>query len=561
MNALSSEEAIAAVDAADAEGGAVTVESETEIGIIELRGISKFFPGVIANEDINLSVREGEIHAICGENGAGKSTLMKIIYGMQPPDEGEILVRGSQVRLRSPRHAISCGIGMVHQHFMLADNLSVLENVILGAEPTNLGYILKHQAEEQVAKLSEDYGLDVSIHTPVEELAVGQRQKVEIIKALFRGVDILILDEPTSVLVPQEVEDLFVAMNGMKAQGKTLLFIDHKLDEVLEIADRITVLRAGHSVATIEKADATAHDLAEMMIGSELPVPEIYEEGTGEEVLLRVDNVSLNAAEADSRKEILKDINISVHKGEIVGIAGVEGNGQTELMEVLLGTRKAASGKIFMEGEDIVKWPTRRRREEKLGFIPEDRHKMGLMLPSPLWENAMLGHQGLKPYAAKGFWLRPRSSRAKCKEIVADFDVRTPGVKVPADALSGGNQQKLIIGREMSMHPKVLIAAHPTRGIDVGAQAAVWDDLKLARQEGLAVLLISADLDELIGLSDKLLVIFRGEIVAELDPSEVTPRELGSYMTGAAQPDADSETDSGADTGADTATAAGEARQ
>ena len=542
MNGLSSKEATAAVDAADAQGGARTSKSEPEMGIIELRGISKFFPGVIANENINLSVREGEIHAICGENGAGKSTLMKIIYGMQSPDEGQILVRGHKVRLRSPRHAISCGIGMVHQHFMLADNLSVFENVILGAEPTNLGYILKHQAEEQIAKLSDDYGLDVSIHTPVEELAVGQRQKVEIIKALFRGVDILILDEPTSVLVPQEVEDLFVAMNEMKSQGKTLLFIDHKLDEVLEIADRITVLRAGHSVATIDKAKATADDLAEMMIGSELPVPEIYEEGTGEEVLLRVDGVNLDATAADSRREILKDINISVHKGEIVGIAGVEGNGQTELMEVLLGTRKVASGKIFMEGEDIVKWPTRKRREEKLGFIPEDRHKMGLMLPSPLWENAMLGHQGLKPYAAKGFWLRPRSSKAKCKEIVADFDVRTPGVKVPADALSGGNQQKLIIGREMSMHPKILIAAHPTRGIDVGAQAAVWDDLKLARQEGLAVLLISADLDELIGLSDKLLVIFRGEIVAELDPSEVTPRELGSYMTGAARPTADSET-------------------
>ena len=573
MNGLSSEEATAAVDAADAERGAVTAESE--IGIIELRGISKFFPGVIANEDINLSVREGEIHAICGENGAGKSTLMKIIYGMQPPDEGEILVRGREVRLRSPRHAISCGIGMVHQHFMLADNLSVLENVILGAEPTNLGYILKYQAEEQVAKLSEDYGLDVSIHTPVEELAVGQRQKVEIIKALFRGVDILILDEPTSVLVPQEVEDLFVAMNGMKAQGKTLLFIDHKLDEVLEIADRITVLRAGHSVATIDKADATAHDLAELMIGSELPVPETFEDTVAEDVLLKVEGLNLEeektggsevTAEARGRR-VLSNINISVHEGEIVGIAGVEGNGQTELMEVLLGTRETASGKIFMEGENIAKWPTRKRREEKLGFIPEDRHKMGLMLPSPLWENAMLGHQGLKPYAAKGFWLRPRSSRAKCKEIVADFDVRTPGVKVPADALSGGNQQKLIIGREMSMHPKVLIAAHPTRGIDVGAQAAVWDDLKLARQGGLAVLLISADLDELIGLSDKLLVIFRGEIVAELDPSEVTPRELGSYMTGVAQPGADSETraetraDTGADTGADTATAAGEARQ
>ena len=535
---------------ASSETGPAGTEVSSALPLIELRGISKYFPGVIANENINFSVAEGEIHALCGENGAGKSTLMKILYGMQPPDEGSILIEGDEVRLHSPRDAINYGIGMVHQHFMLADNFSVLENIILGAEPSTGGYLHQSSAEKQVQELCDSYGLNVSIHAHVEGLAVGQRQRVEIIKVLFRGVDILILDEPTSVLVPQEVEDLFVTMREMKEQGKTLIFIDHKLDEVLEIADRITVLRAGRSVATMDKAEATAHDLAELMIGSELPVPETFEDTVAEDVLLKVEGLNLEeektggsevTAEARGRR-VLSNINISVHEGEIVGIAGVEGNGQTELMEVLLGTRETASGKIFMEGENIAKWPTRKRREEKLGFIPEDRHKMGLMLPSPLWENAMLGHQGLEPYAAKGFWLRPRSSKAKCKEIVADFDVRTPGVKVPADALSGGNQQKLIIGREMSMHPKVLIAAHPTRGIDVGAQAAVWDDLKLARQGGLAVLLISADLDELIGLSDKLLVIFRGEIVAELDPSEVTPRELGSYMTGAAQPGADSET-------------------
>ena len=517
--------------------------AERDGSIIELRGISKFFPGVIANENIDLSVKKGEIHAICGENGAGKSTLMKILYGMQSPDEGSILIEGDEVRLHSPRDAIDYGIGMVHQHFMLADNFSVLENVILGAEPSTGGYLHQSSAEKQVQELCDSYGLNVSIHTHVEELAVGQRQRVEIIKVLFRGVDILILDEPTSVLVPQEVEDLFSTMREMKEQGKTLIFIDHKLDEVLEIADRITVLRAGHSVATLNNEDASAHDLAELMIGSELPVPETYEDTTTDEVLLKVDGVSLDTEETGglSKKEVLKDIHISVHKGEIVGIAGVEGNGQAELIEALLGTRRVSKGKIHMAGEDITKWSTRRRREEKLGYIPEDRHKMGLMLPSPLWENAMLGHQGSKPYAASGFWLLPRAARNKCQEIVDSFDVRTPSVRVPADALSGGNQQKLIIGREMSMNPKVLIAAHPTRGIDVGAQAAVWEDLRVARREGLAVLLVSADLDELIGLSDRLLVILRGEIVVELDPSQVTPRELGGYMTGATSAEAASE--------------------
>ena len=517
----------------------------SSVPLIELRGISKYFPGVIANEDINFSVAEGEIHALCGENGAGKSTLMKILYGMQPPDEGSILISGENVRFNSPRDAIDYGIGMVHQHFMLADNLTVLENIILGAEPTTMGYQLQSLAEKQMQELCDSYGLNVSIHTHVEELAVGQRQRVEIIKVIFRGVDVLIFDEPTSVLVPQEVEDLFVTMREMKAQGKTLIFIDHKLDEVLEIADRITVLRAGRSVATLDRAEATAQDLAELMIGSELPVPETFEDTVAEEILLKVESLNLEAEELRTpgiavgtegvfeRREMLSNVNISVHRGEIVGIAGVEGNGQTELVEALLGTRQASNGKIFMEGEDITGWSTRRRREEKLGYIPEDRHKMGLMLPSPLWENAMLGHQGSRPFAAGGFWLLPRAAREKCEEIVEDFDVRTPSVRVAADALSGGNQQKFIIGREMSMKPKVLIAAHPTRGIDVGAQAAVWEDLRVARREGLAVLLVSADLDELIGLSDRLLVILRGQIVAELDPVQVTPRELGSYMTGA----------------------------
>ncbi len=507
--------------------------------VIELQGITKRFPGVIANEDINLKIFKGEIHAVCGENGAGKSTLMKIIYGMQPPDEGSIVLNGTEVHFHSPKDAIDSGIGMVHQHFMLAGYLSVLENIVLGAEKDFYRGLLKRgksKSQEQIEKLCSIYGLEVDLNANLETLEVGQRQKVEIIKALYRGAEILILDEPTSVLVPQEVEELFETMREMASQGKTILFIDHKLDEVLAIADRITVVRAGRSVATVNKDEVTAGELAELMIGSELPTPEIFEEVESDEVLFQVEALNLAAdhgAPAQSSKLLLKDINFAIRQGEIVGIAGVEGNGQAELVEALLGVRHVTSGSVTMCGDDITDWSTRERRESQLGYIPEDRHEMGLLLPSPLWENTMLGHQGSEPYATGGFWLHPSATKAKCAEMVKEFDVRTPNVNVPADALSGGNQQKLIIGREMTMNPKVLIAAHPTRGIDIGAQDAVWEKLRVARQNGLAVLLVSADLDELIGLSDRLLVILRGAIVAELNPAEVTPKELGSYMTGA----------------------------
>lgn len=515
-------------------------EVQAKETVVELRGITKRFPGVIANEDINLEIHRGEIHAICGENGAGKSTLMKIIYGMQPPDEGSILLYGKETHFHSPREAIDSGIGMVHQHFMLSGNLSVLENIILGAEKDyykSLSRKGRSEALERINELCSVYGLDVDINSNLETLEVGQRQKVEIIKALYRGAEILILDEPTSVLVPQEVEELFETMREMTAQGKTILFIDHKLDEVLTIADRISVIRSGRSVATVNKGDVTAGELAELMIGSELPTPEIFEEVESDEVLLQINSLSVVAnhdgAATTETKHSLKDINLSIRHGEIVGIAGVEGNGQAELVEALLGVSSKTSGTIKMCGEDITDWSTRQRRESQLGYIPEDRHELGLLLPSPLWENAMLGHQASEPYSKWGFWLQPSETKDKCAEMVKDFDVRTPNVTVPADALSGGNQQKLIIGREMTMKPKVLIASHPTRGIDVGAQGAVWDKLREARQDGLAVLLVSADLDELIGLSDRLLVILRGEIVAELDPAEITPKELGSYMTGA----------------------------
>ena len=495
---------------------------------MELVGITKRFPGVLANDNVTLDVRSGDIHAIVGENGAGKSTLMKVLYGMQAPDEGEMIVNGAPVRFKSPKDAIAAGIGMVHQHFMLADQLTVLENIILGDEPSRFGRIDFDDANRHIEKLSEAYGLGVHPEDLVETLGVGERQRVEIIKVLFRGARILILDEPTAVLVPQEIEELFVNLRGLKAEGETIIFISHKLDEVLEIADAITVIRAGRTVATVEPAEVTARDLAELMVGSELPTPETRESTVTDVVELTVEGLTA----VEDERPVVDDVSFVVHQGEVVGIAGVEGNGQGELIETLLGLRSAAAGRILFGTEDAGDWSTRRRREAGVAFIPEDRHRRGLLLPSPLWENAMLGHQSSSPYA-HGPWIDRRASKHQTERIVEDYDVRTPNIDVAAYALSGGNQQKLIVGRELSADARILLANHPTRGIDIGAQAAVWEQLRGARSEGLAVMLVSADLEELIGLSDRLLVMLRGRLVAELDPQTVTPELLGSYMTGA----------------------------
>ncbi|MGI9623404.1 MAG: ABC transporter ATP-binding protein [Acidimicrobiales bacterium] len=498
---------------------------------IELRGITKTFPGVIANDDVNLHVEDGEIHAICGENGAGKSTLMKILYGMQPPDEGEMIVRGEKVDFKSPADAIEHGIGMVHQHFMLADYLTVLENVIMGSEPTeSFGRIDFDEAHTHLAEVASAYGLRVDPDEYVEELEVGERQRVEIIKVLYRGAKILILDEPTAVLVPQEVEELFRNLRELKAAGSTILFIDHKLDEVLEIADTITVLRQGRTVATVKPEDVTAADLAELMVGSELPTPETAESTVTDVVALEV--TELTVIGGDDRP-IVEEVSFKVHRGEILGLAGIEGNGQSELVEALLGITPQAFGSIELFGEDITDSDVRERREAGIGYVPQDRHQEGLLLDAPLWENAALGHQTQKPFA-KGIWVDRAGARKRTEKIVQEFDVRTPTIDVSAHALSGGNQQKLIIGRELTSEPRVFIASHPTRGIDVGAQAAVWDDIRTARKDGLATLLISADLDELIGLSDTIAVMLRGRLVATLDPATLSPRDLGSYMTGAA---------------------------
>jgi ABC-type uncharacterized transport system ATPase subunit len=506
--------------------------TDTAPPAVALAGIVKRFPGVVANRDVNLTVRPGTIHAIVGENGAGKSTLMKILYGMQRPDEGTIAIDGRPVAFKSPIEAIQAGIGMVHQHFMLADNLTVAENIVLGYEPRRR--LLRWQidlaeARRRITELGRRYGLPVDPDELVEDLGVGERQRVEILKVLYRGARILILDEPTAVLVPQEVDELFANLGELKREGITILFISHKLGEVLAVADDITVIRAGTTVATRRPAEVTARELAQLMVGSELPTPETRESTVTDDVELSVDH--LTAVEADGRP-VLDDVTFRIRKGEIVGIAGVEGNGQTELIAAIMGLRPVASGTVTLAGHDITSWSTRRRREAGLGYVPEDRQRHGLLLGAPLWENQILGHQSQAPNAS-GPWIDRDGARARTTEIVERYDVRTPSIDVNAEALSGGNQQKLIMGRELMAGPTTMIAAHPTRGVDVGAQAGIWDHLRTARADGLATLLVSADLEELIGLSDTLLVIYKGRIVASLDPSATTPEELGCHMTGA----------------------------
>ncbi|KRV46913.1 heme ABC transporter ATP-binding protein [Wenjunlia vitaminophila] len=468
------------------------------------------------------------MHAIVGENGAGKSTLMKILYGMQRPDEGTIAIDGEQVSLHTPSDAIARGIGMVHQHFMLADNLTVLENTVLGAEKR---HGIRDAARARMREISDAYGLGIRPDALVEDLGVADRQRVEILKVLYRGARILILDEPTAVLVPQEVDALFANLRELKSEGLTVIFISHKLDEVLSVADEITVIRRGTTVASVLPGDVNARQLAELMVGSELPSPQTRESTVTDTPMLTVTELGLGGDENGRR--LLDGVSFTIHRGEVLGIAGVEGNGQTELIDVLIGARPADEGTVVLGEQDVTAWPTRRRREGGVGYIPEDRHRHGLLLESPLWENRILGHVGESPNS-KGPWLDPRAARADTRRIVEEYDVRTPGIEVTAASLSGGNQQKLIVGREMSHHPRLLIAAHPTRGVDVGAQAQIWDQIRAARREGLAVLLISADLDELIGLSDTIRVMYRGRLVADADPATVTSQELGSAMTGAA---------------------------
>ena len=497
-----------------------------EVPAVRLTGIAKRFPGVVANHDVDVVIRPGTVHALVGENGAGKSTLMKILYGVQKPDEGTIEIDGDAglVLLAQRRHR------PWHRHGLPAlparRQPQRLENVVLGAEKL---HGIGDRARREIERISKAYGFDLDPDELVETLGVGERQRVEILKVLYRGARIIILDEPTAVLVPQEVDALFANLRELKREGHTLVFISHKLDEVLTIADDITVLRRGTTVATVHPADVTPHDLAELMVGAELPSPSTEESTVTDRTVLEVQGLRVEDA---AGRVLLDGIDLVIHAGEVLGVAGVEGNGQTELVEAVVGMRHASAGRVTLGDTDMTGWGTRDRRAAGVGYIPEDRQRHGLLLDAPLWENRILGHQ-TRPPSTKGFWLNPGGARTDAERIVTAYDVRTPGVDTTARALSGGNQQKFIVGREMSGDPLLLIASHPTRGVDVGAQAAIWDHIREARRRGLAVLLISADLDELIGLSDTIRVVLRGRLGGEFDPRRVTPQQLGSAMTGA----------------------------
>jgi simple sugar transport system ATP-binding protein len=454
---------------------------------------------------------------------------MKILYGMLKQDTGSINIFEKEVNFSSPKDAIAEGIGMVHQHFMLADNLSVLESIILGMDKASLKVLNKSKYKDEINEITKKYSMSLNTESMIDELGVGEKQRVEIIKVLFRGAKILILDEPTAVLVPQEVKELFNNLRNLKESGVTIIFISHKLDEVLEIADEISVMRAGKHIDTVESSSVSKTELAEMMIGQNLPTPPKREKNSLQEKALEVSN--LNAMEVNGRRAFL-DINFSIHKGEIVGIAGVEGNGQRELAEAILGVFPVEEGDIFLGENKINDLNTRDRREQGLSFIPEDRQSQGLLMDVSLSENVILGKQSSTVYKTKFNNIKFSQASVNANIVIENFDVRTPGNQTLPLALSGGNQQKFVVGREIENKPSLLIASQPTRGIDIGAQSLIWNKLRDARDEGLGVLLISADLDELIGLSDRIFVIYQGNIVKNLDPEDATPEILGSYMTG-----------------------------
>ncbi|MEN2984233.1 MAG: ABC transporter ATP-binding protein [Dictyoglomaceae bacterium] len=504
--------------------------------IIKLEGIVKKFPGVIANDNIDLSINEGEIHAIVGENGAGKSTLMKILYGLYRPDKGKIFIKGKEVHITEPKVAISLGIGMVHQHFMLIPPFTVVENIILGSEPKKKLSLDYDRAVLKVKSLAESIGFNIDPNAKVESLSVGQAQRVEILKLLYRGADILILDEPTSVLAPQEVEELFNILKKLNAQGKTIIFISHKLNEVLDISHRVTVMRRGKVVKTLNTKETNKQELAQLMVGREVFLQ--VEKGSykpGEEVL-RVENLTVK-----NRRGLIavKDVSFNIREGEIVGIAGVEGNGQSELVEALVGLLPIEKGKIYIKGKDVSKESVLKRRA-LLGHIPEDRHKRGLILDFSLAENAILGLHYL-PNFSRGLFLDYKTIFSNAENLVKEYDVRTPNVKTPVRNLSGGNQQKIVAGREISISPYLLIASQPTRGLDIGATEFIYKLLVKLRDEGKAVLLVSADLDEILNLSDRILVMYNGKIVGSFYNKDIDEKELGYYMMGIKKQDLEKE--------------------
>jgi len=496
---------------------------------INIKKITKTYPGVLANSEVSIIVNSGDIHAIVGENGAGKSTLMKMLYGMVKPDEGSIEIFQSTANMNSPKDAINLGIGMVHQHFMLAKNLTVLENIILGIDKPFLKNIRLSKYKSEIKKVMDTYSLKIDLNQYVEELSVGEKQRVEIIKVLYRGAKILILDEPTAVLVPQEVKELFENLRDLKNNGVTVLFISHKLDEVLEIADRISVMRAGRMIDTVNNNNVSKVQLAEMMIGKSLPTPPPRTKPSDKEEVLSVHKLS---STDESGRSIFEDVTFKVHKSEILGIAGVEGNGQKEVVESIIGIQPLDMGEIIFQGRDIKNQGTRERLESGISFIPEDRQLQAMIMDMNLTNNVIIGRQNIDKYKSSLGTVKMKNAVQESEKVIESFEVKTPSTSTIATALSGGNQQKFVVGRELEDNPSLLIASQPTRGIDIGAQALIWEKLRNSRDEGLSVLLISADLEELIGLSDRIIVFYQGKLVKELNAQKVSPEELGGYMTG-----------------------------
>ena len=495
--------------------------------LLELRGITKRFPGVVANDDVDFELAKGEVHALLGENGAGKSTLMNILYGLDHPDEGEIRLNGRPLRIDSPRAAIDHGIGMVHQHFMLIPVMTVAENIVLGIEPHNGPFLDIEAAEERVRELSQQFGLAVRPEARIESISVGMQQRVEILKALFRGAEILILDEPTAVLTPQEAEELFAIIRSLQAEGKSIIFISHKLGEVLAIADRITVLRRGKTVETVSREGATEEGLARLMVGREVLLRVEKKPAEPGEPLLQVENLRVN----DERGlEAVRGVSFEVRAGEIVGIAGVDGNGQTELIEAITGLRRPEGGRILAGGVDVTDESARECFEAGVGHIPEDRQLRGLVLDFTLAENIAL-HDFREPPDSRWGWLFPNRLVVRAKRLLTEFDVRGGSPQTRAAALSGGNQQKVVIAREISRDPRILVAAQPTRGLDVGAIEFVHRRLVTEQEEGRGILLLSFELDEILSLSDRILVIYEGRIVGEYS-RDVSEEELGIAMLG-----------------------------
>ena len=495
--------------------------------LLELRGITKQFPGVLANDHVDFDLRKGEVHALLGENGAGKSTLMNILYGLYHPDEGEIRLNGEPVRIGSPSDAINLGIGMVHQHFMLIPVMTVAENIVLANEPTKGPFLDLSGAEERVQELSTQFGLAVRPEARVSSISVGMQQRAEILKALYRGAEILILDEPTAVLTPQEASELFAITRSLQADGRSIIFISHKLNEVLEIADRITVLRQGKQVDTVPREGTTQEGLAKLMVGREVVLRVDKPQAQPGKTLLALKDLSV----LDDRDlPACRSVSFEVKAGEIVGIAGVDGNGQSELIDALTGLRKVSAGQIEVAGRDVTSAGARECLDLGVGHIPEDRQARGLVLDFNLAENLAL-HDFRQEPDSKWGWLRPRRLIQRAAGLLKEFDVRGGGPRTLAASLSGGNQQKVVIAREVSRDPNILVAAQPTRGLDVGAIEFVHRRLVQERDEGRAILLISFELDEILSLSDRILVLYEGRIVGEYAP-DVSEEELGFAMTG-----------------------------